>query len=80
MKVKYLAGIVVLVGIALIFTGSVKAADMAKSTKAPNPIKDTIDQTPSIKEMQSQPARDLAYTMDILGNKIPTQTDNSGQR
>lgn len=44
-----------------------------------NPIGDIIDQTPSIKAMQSKSARGLGYTTDTLGNKVSTQTDNSGQ-
>jgi len=44
-----------------------------------NPVGDTIDQTPSIKAMQSQSARGMEYRTDTLGNKVPTQTDNSGQ-
>ena len=50
-----------------------------KKSVCSNPIGDTIDQTPSIKAMQSQSARDLGYTTDTLGNKVSTQTDNSGQ-
>ncbi len=50
-----------------------------KKSVCSNPIGDTIDQTPSIKAMQSQPACKLGYTRDILGNKVSTQTDNSGQ-
>jgi len=47
--------------------------------KCSNPIGDTIDQTPSIKEMQSKPAKALSYVYDTLGNKVPTYTDNSGK-
>ena len=62
------------------------AADM-KSGKAAgkkgvcsNPIGDTIAETPSINEMRSKPARELSYVSAVLGNKVPTQTDNSGKR
>jgi hypothetical protein len=48
-------------------------------SKCSNPIGDTIDQTPSIKAMQSQPARALSCVYDTLGNKVPTNTDNSGK-
>jgi len=47
--------------------------------KCSNPIQETIDKTPSIKEMQSKPARALSCSYDTLGNKVPTCTDNSGK-
>lgn len=50
-----------------------------KKSVCSNPIGDTIDRTPSIKAMQSQPARGLEHKTDTLGNKVSTQTDNSGQ-
>jgi len=48
-------------------------------SKCSNPIGDTIDKTPSVKAMQSQPARALSCSYDTLGNKVPTCTDNSGK-
>ncbi|MCX5680505.1 MAG: hypothetical protein NTZ95_07705 [Candidatus Omnitrophica bacterium] len=51
----------------------------AKKSVCSNPTGDTIDRTPSIKAMQSQSARGLGHTTDSLGNKVSTQTDNSGQ-
>jgi len=50
-----------------------------KKSVCSNPIGDTIERTPSIKAMQSKSARGLEYTTDTLGNKVSTQTDNSGQ-
>ena len=50
-----------------------------KKSVCSNPIGDIIEQTPSIKAMQSQSARKRGYTTDTLGNKVSTQTDNSGQ-
>jgi len=50
-----------------------------KKSACSNPIGDIIDKTPSIKEMQSKSARGLEYKTDVLGNKVSTQTDNSGQ-
>jgi len=47
--------------------------------KCSNPLRETIDKTPSIKAMQSQPARALSCVYDTLGNKVPTNTDNSGK-
>lgn len=89
-KMKYLLVVVLLLGLALVSSqalagnaGCGKAATGSatmKSTCSSNPIGDTIDNTPSIKEMQSKPSRGLSYTTDVLGNKIPTQTDNSGKR
>jgi hypothetical protein len=44
-----------------------------------NPVKDTIDQTASIKAMQSKPYNDRGYVRNLLGNKVATCTDNSGK-
>jgi hypothetical protein len=60
-------------------TGCGKTAEECTKSICSNPIKETIDQTPSVKAMQSQSARPLGYTRDVLGNKVATQTDNSGQ-
>ncbi len=39
-----------------------------------------VNDTPSIKEMQSKPCPKVCYTtIDPLGNKTATQTDNSGK-
>ncbi len=50
-----------------------------KKSVCSNPIGDTIDQTPSIKAMQSQPYGGMSHSRDVLGNKVSTRTDNSGQ-
>jgi hypothetical protein len=89
MKAKYLLLALVLLSFVLMaipaFAGgeacSKPATGSAESKKVcSNPIGDTIDSTPSIKEMQSKPARPLSYTVDAIGNRVPTQTDNSGHR
>ena len=56
-----------------------KGAQKSPMSATTNPIKDIIDETASIKEMQSKPAPALSYKFDVLGNKIPTQTDNCGK-
>ena len=56
-----------------------KGAQKSDMSATTNPIKDIIDETASIKEMQSKPAPALSYKFDVLGNKIPTQTDNCGK-
>lgn len=60
------------------FSATALAAGEQKST-CDNPIGDTIDKTASIKEMQSKPYGGMSYTRDVLGNKVATRTDNSGQ-
>lgn len=87
MKAKYLLVAVILVSVALMsipaFAGtevSVKK-DVTGETKSvsSNPIKETIEKTPSINEMRAYPARPLSYTVDAIGRRVPTQTDNSGR-
>ena len=70
--------VAVFVVIALMAVTSVAFAGESKSVCS-NPIGDTIDQTPSIKAMQSKPAEGRGYVRDVLGNKVADQTDNSGQ-
>jgi len=38
-----------------------------------------INDTPSIKEMQSKPCPKMCYKTDSLGSKVASQTDNSGK-
>ena len=84
---KYLLVAIVLLSFALMsmpaFAGTAvsmksNAASGEMKSVSANPIGETIDKTPSIKEMQSKPARPLSYTFDVIGNRVPTQTDNSG--
>jgi len=77
-KVKYLLAFFVLISIALLSVSAYAEEAGEHKSCCPNPIKDTIDQTASIKNMQSKPAEGLSYTHNILGKKIPTQTDNCG--
>lgn len=67
----------VLIGFVLMAAGYAQTAE--DKGKCSNPIKETIDKTASIKEMQSQPAPALTYKHDVLGNRLPDQTDNSGK-
>ena len=53
--------------------------EWGKWSKIATPSDKNINDTPSIKEMQSKKAPDLALKADILGNRVPTQTDNSGK-
>jgi len=50
-----------------------KFARLSKPTTA------KINETPSIKEMLSQPAPKLSHKTDVIGNTVSTQTDNSGK-
>ena len=50
-----------------------------KKSCCSNPIKDTIDRTPSIKAMQCKPCGGIFHSRDALGNKVSSGTDNSGQ-
>lgn len=75
---KYLLVSLVLISLALISI-PVFAGDGGASTRCSNPVREIIDETASIKEMQSQPARAISYVYDVLGNKIPTQTEKAGK-
>jgi len=78
-KMKYLLAFFVLISITLLSVSAYAGQVRAHKSCCSNPIKETIDKTASIKNMQSKPAAHLSYTHDILGKKIPTQTDNSGK-
>ena len=67
-----------LVSTAASYADSGKCAAGEKKSVCCNPLGDTLNKTPSIKAMQCQKARPLGYTRDVLGNKVATQTDNSG--
>ena len=82
MKKVAIFAVIALMALALtadVYANCGKCAAGEKKSVCSNPIGDTIDQTPSIKAMQSQSARGLEYKTDTLGNKVSTQTDNSGQ-
>jgi len=64
-------------GLACMVTGYSQAAE--KKISKCNALKEIIDNTASIKEMQSKPAPAPSYKLDALGNKVPNQTDNSGK-
>ena len=64
---------------ASVYAGGGNCGGAEKKSVCSNPIGDTIDKTPSIKAMQSQPYSGMSHTRDVLGNKVSTRTDNSGQ-
>ena len=81
---KKVAIFVVIALMALALTATVYAnygncGGAEKKSVCSNPIGDTIDRTPSIKAMQSQPYGGMSHSRDALGNKVSTRTDNSGQ-
>ena len=82
---KYPLIALILVSFALMTVPVIAGGEGCSSGKAEmkcvsaNPIQETIDKTPSIKEMQSKPAKGQSYVFDVLGNRLPTQTENSGK-
>jgi hypothetical protein len=78
-KVAVFAVIAFMVFATAAFAGGAGCGGTEKKSCCSNPIGDTIDQTPSIKAMQSKPACGRSWKTDVLGNKVADQTDNSGQ-
>lgn len=65
---------------AMIVPALASCATDGTSTLSSNPIKETIEKTDSINAMRSQPAPCNTYVLDAMGNKVPTQTENSGKQ
>ena len=77
---RYILVVLVVLSFAVMSIPAFAGADKAgKKSVCANPIGETIEKTPSIKAMQSKPARALSSVFDTLGNKVPTNTDNSGK-
>ena len=54
--------------------------DSAKACKMPASVSGAnINDTPSIKEMQSKACPAMCYKTDSLGNRVASRTDNSGK-
>jgi len=66
--------LLIIISIVTVAVAMVAGGALAKVSSA------HINDTPSIKEMQSKPCPKVCYaTIDPLGNKTATQTDNSGK-
>ena len=74
---RYLFIAIVLISFVIMSSGLSIAAE--KKGVCSNPVKETIEKTASIKEMQSKPAPKPSSKFDVLGNRLPAQTDNSGK-